>query len=241
MFHTGEKVIGRQGEVLSYCCLGLDWQQHAPSPSVAHIGTMQDNWHAKVGSQCETPGILGETGCKGGIHVGSPSLPGSAERWRRPRSEVYVWAPMPVCACEGGNREEAVVAGCLHAGNLGQWKTRMPLGAVQSLLVFRLQGLGNSHPTKDTPLPMPNVFLWIPSFLWSLVLGCGGRRGKGVSLHLREGSDIVFGAESLMLSWDCKRDLYHVTLTGTLYAKWLSWISPSPTNSWVPWTTGCVG
>ena len=40
-----------------------------------------------------------------------------------------------------------------------------------------------------------------------------------MSLHLREGSDIVFGAESLMLSWDCKRDLYHVTLTGTLYSK----------------------
>ena len=30
------------------------------------------------------------------------------------------FVPMPVCACEGGNREEAVVAGCLHAGNLGQ-------------------------------------------------------------------------------------------------------------------------
>lgn len=33
----------------------------------------------------------------------------------------------------------------------GEWETGKPLGAVWGLLVFRVQGLGNSSPAKDTP------------------------------------------------------------------------------------------
>ena len=33
----------------------------------------------------------------------------------------------------------------------GEWETGKPLGAVRGLLVFRVQGLGNSGPAKDTP------------------------------------------------------------------------------------------
>jgi len=33
----------------------------------------------------------------------------------------------------------------------GEWETGKPLGAVRGLLVFRVQGKGNSSPAKDTP------------------------------------------------------------------------------------------
>ena len=68
----------------------------------------------------------------------------------------------------------------------GEWETGKPLGAVRGLLVFRVQGLGNSRPAKDTPWCMLKVLTRIPSFLWGLATGFGGLRGKSVRLHLRE-------------------------------------------------------
>ena len=64
---------------------------------------------------------------------------------------VCVW-PLPRCACEGGNREEARMVGLLHVHeNSREWETGKPLGAIWGLLVFRVQGKGNSSPAKDTP------------------------------------------------------------------------------------------
>lgn len=61
----------------------------------------------------------------------------------------------------------------------------MSLGAVQRLLLFRLQGLGNTDPAEDASMLVPKVLTWFPSFLWCSVLDCGGQRGKG--LHLKGG------------------------------------------------------
>ena len=65
---------------------------------------------------------------------------------------VYVCAPLLGCAYEGGNREEARMVGLLHVHeNSREWETGKPLGAIWGLLVFRVQGKGNSSPAKDTP------------------------------------------------------------------------------------------
>ena len=65
---------------------------------------------------------------------------------------VYVCAPLPGCAYEGGNREEARMVGLLHVHeNSREWETGKPLGAIWGLLIFRVQEKGNSSPAKDTP------------------------------------------------------------------------------------------
>lgn len=101
------------------------------------------------------PQASDETGCEHGIHLGTSSLRGSAESRRKFRSGLYVCAPLPVCACEGGNMEEARVVGCLHAGTLGQSETGMPQKAAQSPLFFRLQRIGHSSLVKEATLIMP--------------------------------------------------------------------------------------
>ena len=59
---------------------------------------------------------------------------------------------MPGYAGEGGNREKTRVVGKLHVpSDLRRVGDREAPGAVQGLLVLRVQTLGNSGPAKDTP------------------------------------------------------------------------------------------
>ena len=65
---------------------------------------------------------------------------------------VYVYAPLPGHAYEGGNRQEARMVGSLHVPrDLRRVGDRQAPGAVQGLPVFRVQTLGSSGPAKDTP------------------------------------------------------------------------------------------
>ena len=87
----------------------------------------------------------------------------------------------------------------MSQGTSGEWETEKPLGAVQGLLVFRDQSLGNSGPAKDTPWSVLKVLTCVPSFLWGLAPGFGGLRGKGARLPLKEDSGSLAGAESLIV------------------------------------------
>ena len=77
--------------------------------------------------------------------------------------------------------------------------------AVQSLLVFRLQGLVHSSPAKEAPLLAAEVLTLMSSFLGSFLLGHGGQRVKGVSLHLKESPESLTGAPPLLSSWRSSR------------------------------------
>ena len=47
----------------------------------------------------------------------------------------------------------------MSQGTSGDWDKEKPLGAGWSLLVFRVQGLGNSGHAKDTPWFMLKVLI----------------------------------------------------------------------------------
>lgn len=67
-------------------------------------------------------------------------------------------------------------------------RQKWPWGNFKRLQLFKLQSLGHSHTSKDALFLVPKAFpLWIPSFIWGLVLSCGRLRNKDVGLHLREG------------------------------------------------------
>ena len=92
------------------------------------------------------------------------------------------------------------MVGLLHVpGTSGEWETGKPLEAVQGLLVFRVQGKGNSSPAK---YPMaraesPDINSFFPL---GLALGFGGLSGKGVCLHLGEDFRSLSGSQYLILS-----------------------------------------
>ena len=211
--------------------------QHAPSLSVAHTVT-QNVRHAKVSCTCKTTGILGETGCERGMPPGTSSLPPwQCRKARKAQVCVCVWSSAQMSLWGRERSEQGKWANCMSQRTSGEWETGKPLGAVRGLLVFRVQGLGNSSPAKDIPWCVLKVLTWIPSFLWGLATGFGGLRGKTVRLHLREFgqsrwskiSDFVIG------------DLHQVTLRGKLWSRWPYWTLLGPTGGWLPWHVGCVG
>ena len=61
--------------------------------------------------------------------------------------------PLPVCACEGGNREEARMVGWLLVlRDLGAAGDREGPGVSSEPAGVHFQGLGNSGPSEDAPL-----------------------------------------------------------------------------------------
>ena len=52
---------------------------------------------------------------------------------------------------EGTEKRQGQRVNFMSQGTSGEWETKKPLGAVQGLLVFRVQTLGSSGPAKDTP------------------------------------------------------------------------------------------
>ena len=100
----------------------------------------------------------------------------------------------------------------------GPWGSERQL-AVQSLLVFRLQGLVHSSRAKEAPLLAPEVLTLMSSLLGSFLLGHGGQRVNGVSLHLKESPESLTGAQPRFHHGVPEGDLHHVTLTGTLDSK----------------------
>ena len=146
LFHTHVK--RRTGKVLGQCCPRSAQQPaHALPEGGTHRQDMTQNMRcAEVCCICKTTGILGES-----CSVSLACLPDSAQR-RGKRKWVYLCDPMPGYACEGGNREKTRAMGKLHVPrDLRRVGDRQAPGAVQGLLVFRVQTLGSSGPAKDTP------------------------------------------------------------------------------------------
>ena len=68
------------------------------------------------------------------------------------------------------------MVGCLHAGTLGHSETGIPERATQNPLLFRHQGIRNSCLTKEAAFLTPDVLSCIISFVWGLILVCGGAK-----------------------------------------------------------------
>ena len=58
-------------------------------------------------------------------------------------------------AREGTEKRQGWWLNCMSQGTSGEWETKKPLGAVQDLLVLKVQSLGNRGP--DTPWSMLKV------------------------------------------------------------------------------------
>ena len=108
---------------------------------------------------------------------------------------VYVCAPLPGCAYEGGNRQEARMVGSLHVPrDLRRVGDREAPGGSSGPAGF--QGLGKvlpKIPMAHAGSPDVNSF-----FHLGLAHGFWGLRGKGMCLHLREDSSSLAGAGCLM-------------------------------------------
>ena len=90
-----------------------------------------------------------------GVSMGSiRGLPAYLALQKAEGSSGMCVAPLLVCACKGGDRKEARVVGSLHAGILRHSETGMTWRSSQSLLPFRLQGIGNRGLTKEATLFM---------------------------------------------------------------------------------------
>lgn len=107
---------------------------------------------------------------------------------------------VPLCWCVSVRERAVMKHGWWAVCMQGPWGSERQL-AVQSLLVFRLQGLVHSSRAKEAPLLAPEVLTLMSSFLGSFLLGHGGQRVNGVSLHLKESPESLTGAQPLLSSW----------------------------------------